>query len=53
MENAQIRTLFRKVVKTSETINVKPREIVVSLGRRTNNPLVIAAGFAEQQQPTL
>ena len=51
MENAQARTLFRKVVNTSATIDVKPEEIVVSLGRRANNPLLIAAGFAEQRQP--
>ena len=51
MENARARTLFRKVVNTSATIDVKPEEIVVSLGRRANNPLLIAAGFAEQRQP--
>ncbi|MXX91599.1 MAG: transposase [Boseongicola sp. SB0677_bin_26] len=51
MENAHARTLFRKVVNTSATIDMKPEEIVVSLGRRANNPLLIAAGFAEQRQP--
>ena len=51
MENAHARTLFRKVVNTSATIDIKPDEIVVSLGRRANNPLLIAAGFAEQRQP--
>ena len=51
MENAHARTLFRKVVNTSATIDIKPEEIVVSLGRRANNPLLIAAGFAEQRQP--
>ncbi len=50
MENARARTLFRKVVNASATIEIKPDEITVSLGRRANNPLLIAAGFADQQQ---
>ncbi|MDE2790552.1 MAG: hypothetical protein OXI81_09045 [Paracoccaceae bacterium] len=29
----------------------RPGDIVVSLGRRANNPLLIAAGFAETHQP--
>ncbi|MDE2790554.1 MAG: hypothetical protein OXI81_09055 [Paracoccaceae bacterium] len=51
MENARARTLFRKVVNASATIEITPGDIVVSLGRRANNPLLIAAGFAETQQP--
>ena len=39
------------IENTSATIEIKPGEIVVSLGRRANNPLLIAAGFAEQHQP--
>ncbi len=50
MDNARARTLFRKVVNASATIEIKPDEITVSLGRRANNPLLIAAGFADQQQ---
>ena len=50
MDNAHARTLFRKVVNTSATIDVKPDEITVSHERRANNPLLIAAGFADQKQ---
>ena len=50
IENARARTLFRKVVNASATIEIKHREIVVSLGRRANNPLLLAAGYADQQQ---
>ena len=48
MENAHARTLFRKVVNSSATIDTRPEQVVVSLGRRVNNPLLIAAGFAER-----
>ena len=51
MENVNARTLFRKVVNSSATIDTRPEEVVVSLGRRVNNPLLIAAGFAERRQP--
>ena len=50
MESARARTLFRKVFNASATIENKPDEITVSLGRRANNPLLIVAGFADQQQ---
>ena len=50
MEYALARTLFRKVVNASATTEIKHREIVVSLGRRANNPLLLAAGYADQQQ---
>ncbi|MDE0111981.1 MAG: hypothetical protein OXN84_06820 [Albidovulum sp.] len=51
MENTHARTLFRKAVNTSATIDVKLVEIVVSIGRRANNPLLIAKGFADQRRP--
>ncbi|MDE0522102.1 MAG: hypothetical protein OXH79_09135 [Boseongicola sp.] len=51
MENAHARTLFRKVVNTSATADIEPEEIVVSLGGRADNPLLIAAGFVERRQP--
>ena len=50
MENARARSLFRNVVNASATIEIKPDEVVVSLGRRANSPLLIAAGYAEQRQ---
>ncbi len=50
MQNAGPRNLFRKVVNSSATIEIKPEEVVVSLGRRANNPLLIAVGYAEQRQ---
>ena len=50
MQHARARTLFRKLVNASATIEIKPDEVFVSLGRRANNPLLIAAGYAEQRQ---
>ena len=50
MENAKARTVFRKAVNTSATVEITPDEIIVSLGRRANNPLLIAAGYADIRQ---
>ena len=50
MEDSPARTLFRKVVNASATIEIKPDEVVVSFGRRANNDLLVAAGYAEQRQ---
>ncbi len=50
-EIAKARTLFRKLVHTSASIEITASEIVVSLGRRANNPLLLAAGFADLRQP--
>ncbi len=49
-ESARARTLFRKFVNASATVDITPKEIVVTIGRRANNPLLIAAGYAERQQ---
>ena len=51
LEHARARTLFRKVVHASARIEITPEEILVSLGRRAHNPLLIAAGYAERAQP--
>ena len=50
MESARARTVFRKVVNASATVEIKPEQVAVSIGRRANNPLLIAAGYAEQTQ---
>ncbi len=49
-ENATARTIFRKAVNTSATVEITPDEIIVSLGRRANNPLLISAGYADIRQ---
>ena len=50
MEHARARTLFRKIVNTSATIDIQPHDIVVSLGRRAHNPLLLHAGYADLRQ---
>ena len=49
-ESARARTLFRKFVNASATVDITPKEIVVTIGRRANNPLLLAAGYAEREQ---
>ena len=46
-EIEQTSTLFRNLVYASANIGITNSEIVVSLGHRDNNPLLLAAGFAE------
>ncbi len=46
-ESAEARNIFRKLVRTSAKVEITGSEIVVSLGRRTNNPLLISAGYGE------
>ena len=40
-------TLFQKFVKASAEISVDEREIVVGLGRRSHNPVLVKAGIGE------
>lgn len=49
-ESAEARNIFRKLVRTSARIEITGSEIVVSLGRRTNNPLLISAGYGEMRE---
>ncbi len=51
LETAKPRTIFRKLVQASATVDINDAEIVVSLGRRAHNPLLIAAGYAEITEP--
>ena len=51
LETANARTVFRKVVRASATIEITTSEIVVSLGRRANNPLLLNAGYADLREP--
>ena len=50
-ERAQPRTLFRHFVQTAATLEVQERALVVRLGRRVHNPLLIAAGYGEDSVP--
>ena len=50
-ESAQASTIFRKLVHASASIDITPTEIVVSLGRRANNPLLLAADYAATREP--
>lgn len=47
---AKARTIFRDLVKASGKVEIKGDEIVVSLGRRANNPLLLAAGYGEMEE---
>ncbi len=50
-EVARARTIFRDLVNTSGRIEITAQEVIVSLGRRANNPLLIAAGYEEMEEP--
>ena len=50
-EVAKVRTIFRKLVNASAAIRITEDEIIVTLGRRANNPLLLAARYAEIAQP--
>ena len=50
-EVAKARTIFRKLVNASAAVKITGDEIIVTLGRRTNNPLLTAAGYGEIAQP--
>lgn len=48
-EVAKARTIFRDLVRTSGSVEIKADEIIVSPGRRAHNPLLIAAGYGEME----
>ena len=50
-EVAKARTIFRKLVNASATVRITEDEIIVTLGRRANNPLLLAARYGEIAQP--
>ena len=50
-ETARARTIFRKLIHASADIQITPAEIIVKLGRRANNPQLIAAGYADYAEP--
>ncbi len=50
-EVAKASTLFHKLVHASASIEISASEITVSLGRRANNPLLLAAGYADIREP--
>lgn len=49
-ETAKARNIFGKLVRASASVEITEREIVVSLGRRANNPLLIAGGYGEMRE---
>ncbi|MDE0113342.1 MAG: hypothetical protein OXI87_07795 [Albidovulum sp.] len=51
MEVAKARAIFRSPVGASAGIEIADGEIVVSIGRRAFNPLLIAAGYGEIREP--
>ena len=50
-ETARARTIFRKLIHASADIQITPAEIIVKLGRRANNPQLVAAGYADYAEP--
>ena len=51
LEIATPRTLFRKLVRASATVEITADAIVVTLGRRAHNPLLLEAGYADTDTP--
>ena len=51
LETATPRTLFRKLVRASATVEITADAIVVTLGRRAQNPLLLEAGYADTDTP--
>lgn len=49
-EVAKARTIFRDLVKASGKVEIRGDEIAVTLGRRTNNPLLKNAGYGEMEE---
>ena len=47
-EKAEPRTLFRRFVQAAATVTINQDEITVTFGRRTSNPYLIRAGYAEE-----
>ena len=50
-EIAKAQNLFRKFVCSSGDIEIMEKEIVVTLGRRANNPLLLVAGYGDRTEP--
>ena len=47
---AKARTIFRNLVSASGRVEITGDEIIVTLGRRANNPLLVAAGYGEMEE---
>jgi len=50
-ERARSRHVFRDLVQSTAHVSITPEEIVVKLNKRAHNPLLIAAGFADEKVP--
>ncbi len=50
METAKPKSIFRNLVRASAKIRITEDEIIVRMGRRTNNPLLLAARYGEIEQ---
>ena len=47
---AKAQTIFRKLIHASATVEITDHEIIVSLGRCANNPLLLAVGYGDSRQ---
>ncbi len=45
--SAEPASLFRKFVQATATVDISDHQIVVTLGRRANNPHLIEAGYSD------
>ena len=50
-ERARSRHIFRDLVESTAHVAITEDEIVVKLNKRAHNPLLIAAGFADEKVP--
>ena len=48
-ETAKPATVFRKLVNAPATVDITETHILVTLGRRANNPCLIHAGYADTE----
>ena len=49
---AKAHATFRRLVHTGTEVEIPDTDIVVKLGHRANNPLLIAAGYATGSSPS-
>ena len=50
-EAAKARTIFAKIVQGCATVTITDQDIIVKLGRRAHHPYLMAAGYAQAQEP--
>jgi len=50
-ENAKASTIFRNFIEAVAHVAITEREVIVSFQKRSNNPLLLAAGFGTTDKP--